>query len=252
MHAQRQSISTRRQNRQGLVPVSELNDDGSYTLPRYRRGKGPSPIVTRVPPVVLNDDLSDLFGAGLGTGRKVIAQANAKFTNPAHVLELAVEIEAERKAEAKALAAENRAIKSAERKAIKAAELEAAIARGEAKTKRTRSTKPKPRVAVAADQGTPPVASRPSIDMVVLQGRQIPNLVEGEIEITGQIQAKTGTALVLDIRGQNHIARGVVVWAGQMQDMVRDLVAHGVTAEITVRQPDNDRFRPSVGSVKAA
>lgn len=211
----------------------------------------------------LDDDISHLFGPGPGIGegvplRSIASVKGVRFTNPPHVIELAAQLEAERKAEAKAMAAEGRALRTAERRAAKDAEFAAAIARGDVPAKAVR----RPRKAAepkAAGTGVPVIRAAPAAVPVarptglrVLEGRSIPATVIGTIAIMGGFKASTGDAIVVDVTGENNVARGIVVWAGHAQTVVRGLVATGTRARMEVRQPANDRFKPSAGSVKAA
>ncbi|MFZ3481973.1 hypothetical protein [Sphingomonas sp. 3-13AW] len=83
----------------------------------------------------------------------------------------------------------------------------------------------------------------------VIEGAAVPTSITGIVTVSGSFSASTGDALVIDIEGQNNIARGVVVWAGALQDEVR--AAAGRRAHLNIRQPSNPRFKPSVAAISA-
>lgn len=84
----------------------------------------------------------------------------------------------------------------------------------------------------------------------VVAGVDIPARIVGTVRISGTLRASTGDAIIIDVEGQNNVARGIVVWAGPLQDQVRRAV--GCLARVEVRQPSNPRFKPSVSAISAA
>lgn len=236
----------------------------------------------------LNDDISDLFGPGLGDGPGLPRVASgAKFKQPAFILEAAAAIEAAGKAEKKEAAAERRRERSAALKAAKALEPKAPRkprakkAEGEPRTpvkprapKTAGETKPKavrkPRVAKAAPAPVPasaPGAAVPATVTVhapvpaatvqtpqrrILSGSSIPKYVTGVARITDTVNAKTGPAIVVEVEGKDMTARGIMVWAGKVQTLVRAAIARGAPVTLLVAQPANDRFKPSAPWGRAA
>lgn len=93
-------------------------------------------------------------------------------------------------------------------------------------------------------------APLPTAAKRVVEGSSIPSKIVGTVSITGSFRASTGEAIVIDVEGQNNVARGIVVWSGPLQDQVRRAV--GRLARIEVRQPSNPRFKPSVSAISAA
>ncbi|WP_298837481.1 hypothetical protein [uncultured Salinicola sp.] len=127
------------------------------------------------------------------------------------VLKLAAEIKAERKAEAKAAAAEARKIRNAEKRAA----------------------------------GLP---LRAPARKKILTGRDIPGRIRGRVTVTGTINAKTGEALVIDVAFRNTVHQGIIVWAGAVQPTVTAAAEKGKAIDLVISQPANDRFKPSVRS----
>lgn len=127
------------------------------------------------------------------------------------VLKRAAEIKAERKAEAKAAAAEARRIRNAEKRAA----------------------------------GLP---LRAPAKKKVLTGRDIPAEIRGRVTVTGTINAKTGEALVIDVAFRNTVHSGIIVWAGAVQPLVTEAAEKGKAIDLVISQPANDRFKPSVRS----
>lgn len=126
-------------------------------------------------------------------------------------LALAAKIKAERKAEAKAAAAETRRIRNAEKRAA----------------------------------GLP---LRAPAKKKVLTGRDIPTEIRGRVTVTGTINAKTGEALVIDVAFRNTVHSGIIVWAGAVQPLVAQAAEKGKAIDLVISQPANDRFKPSVRS----
>lgn len=83
-------------------------------------------------------------------------------------------------------------------------------------------------------------------------GGQIPEYVTGVARITGTLAASTGEAVIVEIKGEEVIAREIVVWAGPVQDMLRGRIKAKGPVTLRVRQPANDRFKPSATWGKAA
>ena len=127
------------------------------------------------------------------------------------VLKRAAELKAERKAEAKAAAAETRRIRNAEKRAA----------------------------------GLP---LRAPAKKKVLTGRDIPTEIRGRVTVTGTINAKTGEALVIDVAFRNTVHSGIIVWAGAVQPAVTAAAEKGKAIDLVIAQPANDRFKPSVRS----
>lgn len=127
------------------------------------------------------------------------------------VLARAAEIKAERKAEAKAAAAEARRIRNAEKRAA----------------------------------GLP---LRAPAKKKVLTGRDIPAEIRGRVTVTGTINAKTGEALIIDVTFRNTTHSGIIVWAGAVQPLVTEAAQKGKAIDLVIAQPANDRFKPSVRS----
>lgn len=229
----------------------------------------------------LNDDISDLFGPGLGDGPGLPYVApGTKFVQPAFIIEAAAAIEAAAKAEKKEAAAERRREKSAALKAAKALEPKAPRkarvkkADGEpkaprkprvAKTDAAGETKPKavrkPRAAKTAPApATAPVTVHVPVPAAavqapqrrILSGSSIPKYVTGIARITDTVNAKTGPAIVVEVEGKDMTARGIMVWAGKVQTLVRGAIARGAPVTLLVAQPANDRFKPSAPWGKAA
>ena len=127
------------------------------------------------------------------------------------VLKRAAELKAERKAEAKAAAAEARRIRNAEKRAA----------------------------------GLP---LRAPAKKKVLTGRDIPASIRGKVTVTGTINAKTGEAIVIDVAFRNTVHSGIIVWAGAVQPLVAEAAQKGKAIDLVIAQPANDRFKPSVRS----
>ena len=125
------------------------------------------------------------------------------------VLKRAAELKAERKAEAKAAAAEARKIRNAEKRAA----------------------------------GLP---LRAPAKKKVLTGREIPAEIRGKVTVTGTINAKTGEALVIDVTFRNTTHSGIIVWAGAIQPLITAAAEKNKAIDLVIAQPANDRFKPSV------
>jgi hypothetical protein len=135
----------------------------------------------------------------------------------------------------------------------------------EPKARKPRKAKAEP-VAPAPAEDRPPVrqpagraalgvrrtdaAPLPTAAKRVVEGTAIPAEIVGIVRMTGSFTASTGVAAVIDVEGQNNVARGIVVWAGPLQDQVR--AAAGRLVRIAVRQPSNPRYKPAVTAIAAA
>lgn len=210
----------------------------------------------------LNDDISDLFGPGLGDGPGLPYVApGTKFVQPAFIIEAAAAIEAAAKAEKKEAAAERRREKSAALKAAKALEPKAPRkarvkkADGEPKAPRkprAAKTAPAPATAPVTVHVPVPAAAVQAPQRRILSGSSIPKYVTGIARITDTVNAKTGPAIVVEVEGKDMTARGIMVWAGKVQTLVRGAIARGAPVTLLVAQPANDRFKPSAPWGKAA
>jgi len=93
-------------------------------------------------------------------------------------------------------------------------------------------------------------APLPTAAKRIVEGAAIPDVIVGTVILAGRFSASTGEALVIDVEGQNNVARGIVVWAGPLQDQVR--AADGRLARLAIRQPSNPRYKPAVSAIAAA
>jgi len=93
-------------------------------------------------------------------------------------------------------------------------------------------------------------APLPTAAKRVVEGAAIPDVIVGTVILAGRFSASTGEALVIDVEGQNNVARGIVVWAGPLQDQIR--AADGRLARLAIRQPSNPRYKPAVSAIAAA
>jgi len=95
-------------------------------------------------------------------------------------------------------------------------------------------------------QGLP---ARKPAQTVALTGENIPEAIRGRISITGEIQAKTGTALIISVAFRNKIYKDLVVWAGANQDIILAANDDGKAVDLTVGHHENKRFRPWIKAV---
>lgn len=93
-------------------------------------------------------------------------------------------------------------------------------------------------------------APLPTAAKRVVEGAAIPDVIVGTVILAGRFSASTGEALVIDVEGQNNVARGIVVWAGPLQEQVR--AAAGRLARLAIRQPSNPRYKPAVSAIAVA
>ena len=113
-----------------------------------------------------------------------------------------------------------------------------------------RAAMPRPAGRASLGQRQIAAAPLPTAAKRVVEGSDIPDRIVGVVTVTSTFRASTGDALVIDVEGQNNVARGIVVWAGPIQDQVRAAV--GRTARIEIRQPSNPRYKPAVSAFAAA
>lgn len=219
----------------------------------------------------LNDDISDLFGPGLADGPGLpYVRPGTRFVQPAAILEMAAAREAADKAERKEAAAERRREKSAALKAAKLADKAIApkpVRKPRAKkvpvegdikaprktrAKKMPTAKPAPAPVTVHEPVAIETAPVPAAQRRIVSGSSIPKYVTGIARITGTVNAKTGEAIVVEVEGQDMTARGIMVWAGKVQTLVRGAIDRNAPVTLLVTQPANDRFKPSAPWGKAA
>jgi hypothetical protein len=86
----------------------------------------------------------------------------------------------------------------------------------------------------------------------VYEGAAIPAEIVGVPTLVSSFRASTGEAVVIDVEGERGVARGIAVWSGYAQQLVRDAAAARRPMRLAIRQPSNPRFRPAVSYAAAA
>lgn len=167
-------------------------------------------------PGELDDDISDLFAhlpeiTGPRVSYKSRNEDGSVFLGEG-VIARAEEIKTEWKEQAKINRAETRRINAEARKA----------------------------------QGLP---ARNPAQSVALTGTSIPSTIRGRISITGEMQAKTGKALIISVAFRNKIYEDLVVWAGANQSMIIAANDDGKAIDLTVGHHENKNFRPWIKAV---
>lgn len=173
-------------------------------------------VFVELAPGELDDDISDLFAhlpevQGPRISYKSRNEDGSIFLGEA-VIARAAEIKAEWNHQAKIKRAETRRINAEARKA----------------------------------QG---LTARKPAQTVALTGTSIPTTIRGRISITGEMQAKTGKALIISVAFRNKIYKDLVVWAGANQDMIIAANDDGKAIDLTVGHHENKNFRPWVKAV---